>query len=109
MEQRLIVIGASWGGLHAVGTVLEGLGDGGHAAVIVVHFGVVVPQHGLLAEFVAPLPKVRAHGNSLRAAARPLSLSGWIRYPDVFAADAKAPRQMKLANAFCRFSELAAN
>jgi uncharacterized protein len=27
--------------------------------------------------------------------------------PDLFAADAKAPRQMKLANAFCRFSELA--
>jgi two-component system, chemotaxis family, protein-glutamate methylesterase/glutaminase len=35
MEQRLIVIGASWGGLHAVGTVLEGLGDAGHAAVVV--------------------------------------------------------------------------
>jgi uncharacterized protein len=29
--------------------------------------------------------------------------------PDLFAADAKAPRQMKLANAFCRFSELAAS
>jgi uncharacterized protein len=27
----------------------------------------------------------------------------------VFAADTKAPRQMKLANAFCRFSELAGN
>ena len=27
MEHGLIVIGASWGGLHAVGTVLEGLGD----------------------------------------------------------------------------------
>ncbi len=35
MEHGLIVIGASWGGLHAVGTVLEGLGDAANAAVIV--------------------------------------------------------------------------
>jgi two-component system chemotaxis response regulator CheB len=35
VEHGLIVIGASWGGLHAVGTVLEGLGDAASAAVIV--------------------------------------------------------------------------
>jgi two-component system, chemotaxis family, protein-glutamate methylesterase/glutaminase len=35
VEERLIVIGASWGGLHAVSTVLEGLGDAANAAVIV--------------------------------------------------------------------------
>ena len=38
MEHELIVIGASWGGLHAVGTVLTGLGDAAAA-------GVVVAQH----------------------------------------------------------------
>ena len=38
MENELIVIGASWGGLHAVGTVLTGLGDAAGA-------GVVVAQH----------------------------------------------------------------
>ncbi len=35
MEHELIVIGASWGGLHAVGTVLTGLGDAAGAGVIV--------------------------------------------------------------------------
>jgi two-component system, chemotaxis family, protein-glutamate methylesterase/glutaminase len=36
MTYELVVIGASWGGLHAVGTVLEGLGDASGAAAIVV-------------------------------------------------------------------------
>jgi two-component system, chemotaxis family, protein-glutamate methylesterase/glutaminase len=32
---ELVVIGASWGGLHAVGTVLEGLGETSPAAIVV--------------------------------------------------------------------------
>jgi len=43
------------------------------------------------------------------ATSRARCVSIIVANPDVFAADAKAPRQMKLANAFCRFSELAAN
>jgi two-component system chemotaxis response regulator CheB len=36
MKYELVVIGASWGGLHAVGMVLEGLGDTSSAAIVVV-------------------------------------------------------------------------
>jgi two-component system chemotaxis response regulator CheB len=35
MSYELVVIGASWGGLHAVGTVLDGLGDTSNAAFVV--------------------------------------------------------------------------
>jgi two-component system, chemotaxis family, protein-glutamate methylesterase/glutaminase len=35
VSYELVVIGASWGGLHAVGVVLEGLGDTCPAAVVV--------------------------------------------------------------------------
>jgi two-component system chemotaxis response regulator CheB len=35
MSYDLVVIGASWGGLHAVGTVLDGLGDAPNAAIVV--------------------------------------------------------------------------
>ena len=35
MTYELVVVGASWGGLRAVGTVLEGLGDQVPAAVVV--------------------------------------------------------------------------
>lgn len=43
------------------------------------------------------------------ATSRARCVSIIVANPDVFAPDAKAPRQMKLANAFCRFSELAVN
>ena len=35
MDYELIVVGASWGGLHAVGTLLEGLGTQSSAAVVI--------------------------------------------------------------------------
>ena len=35
MDYELIVVGASWGGLHAVGTLLEGLGTQTSAAVVI--------------------------------------------------------------------------
>ena len=35
MNYELVVIGASWGGLRAVGAVLEGLGDESPAAIVV--------------------------------------------------------------------------
>jgi superfamily I DNA and/or RNA helicase len=41
------------------------------------------------------------------ATSRARCVSIIVASPDIFAADAKAPRQMKLANAFCRFVELA--
>lgn len=41
------------------------------------------------------------------ATSRARCVSIVVASPDLFAPDAKAPRQMKLANAFCRFSELA--
>ena len=41
MDYELVVIGASWGGLHAVGSVLDGLGDASGAAIVVAqHRGV---------------------------------------------------------------------
>jgi uncharacterized protein len=43
------------------------------------------------------------------ATSRARCVSIIVANPEIFAADAKAPRQMKLANAFCRFSELAAH
>lgn len=43
------------------------------------------------------------------ATSRARCVSIVVASPELFAADAKAPRQMKLANAFCRFSELATN
>jgi uncharacterized protein len=41
------------------------------------------------------------------ATSRAQCVSIVVASPDLFAADAKSPPQMKLANAFCRFSELA--
>lgn len=43
------------------------------------------------------------------ATSRARCVSIVVASPGLFAADAKAPRQMKLANAFCRFLELAIN
>ena len=56
MEYELVVIGASWGGLHAVGTVLDGLGEASNAAI-------VVGQHRGVAggERLAPLLQRRTH------------------------------------------------
>jgi two-component system, chemotaxis family, protein-glutamate methylesterase/glutaminase len=49
MDHDLVVIGASWGGLHAIGALLEQLGDAHTAAV-------VVAQHrGSGSELLAPL------------------------------------------------------
>jgi two-component system, chemotaxis family, protein-glutamate methylesterase/glutaminase len=35
MSYELVVVGASWGGLHAVGTVLDGLGEDSPAAIVI--------------------------------------------------------------------------
>jgi two-component system, chemotaxis family, protein-glutamate methylesterase/glutaminase len=50
----LVVVGASWGGLHAVGAVLEQLGDADTAAI-------VVAQHrGIGSELLVPLLQRRS-------------------------------------------------
>ena len=49
----IVAIGASWGGLHAVGTVLEGLGPGFGAPVVVAQHRSPDDQHNILAELLA--------------------------------------------------------
>jgi len=50
MTARVVVIGASWGGLHAIGTVLGGLPADFPAGIVVVqHRG---PKDGMLAELL---------------------------------------------------------
>src|SRR5688500_16320057 len=48
----LVAIGASWGGLHAVGTVLTGLGPGFGAAVVVAQHRSPHDDQGLLPELL---------------------------------------------------------
>ena len=58
MSYDLVAIGASWGGLHAIGTVLEGLGPG---------FGtpIVIAQHRSASDDVALLPELLAKRSGL--------------------------------------------
>ena len=49
----IVAIGASWGGLHAVGTVLEGLGPGFGAPVVVAQHRSADDDQGILPELLA--------------------------------------------------------
>ena len=49
----IVAIGASWGGLHAIGTVLEGLGPGFGAPVVVAQHRSASDDQGLLPELLA--------------------------------------------------------
>jgi two-component system chemotaxis response regulator CheB len=49
----IVAIGASWGGLHAVGTVLEGLGPGFGAPVVVAQHRSASDDQGLLPGLLA--------------------------------------------------------
>ncbi|HEX8205334.1 MAG TPA: chemotaxis protein CheB [Solirubrobacteraceae bacterium] len=49
----IVAIGASWGGLHAIGTVLEGLGPGFGAPVVVAQHRSPSDDQGLLPELLA--------------------------------------------------------
>jgi two-component system, chemotaxis family, protein-glutamate methylesterase/glutaminase len=53
MDFQIVAIGASWGGLHAVGTVLEGLGPGFGAPVVVAQHRSPNDDQGLLPELLA--------------------------------------------------------
>ena len=57
----IVAIGASWGGLHAIGTVLAGLGPGFGAAV-------VVAQHRSPDDELELLPELLAHRSGLPVA-----------------------------------------
>ena len=48
----IVAIGASWGGLHAIGTVLEGLGPGFGAAVVVAQHRSPSDDQGILPELL---------------------------------------------------------
>jgi two-component system chemotaxis response regulator CheB len=48
----LVAVGASWGGLHAIGTVLTGLGPGFGAAVVVAQHRSPNEDRGLLPELL---------------------------------------------------------
>ncbi len=50
---EIVAIGASWGGLHAVGTLLEGLGPGFGAPVVVAQHRSPTDDQELLAELLA--------------------------------------------------------
>ena len=52
-EYEIVAIGASWGGLHAVGTVLTGLGRGFGAAVVVAQHRSPDDEDGLLPDLLA--------------------------------------------------------
>ena len=54
----IVAIGASWGGLHAVGTVLDGLAPGFGAAI-------VVAQHRSPDDELALLPDLLAHRSGM--------------------------------------------
>ena len=49
----IVAIGASWGGLHAIGTVLEGLGPGFAAPVVVAQHRSAHDDQGILPELLA--------------------------------------------------------
>jgi two-component system, chemotaxis family, protein-glutamate methylesterase/glutaminase len=49
----IVAIGASWGGLHAVGTVLAGLGPGFGAPIVVAQHRSPDDEHELLSELLA--------------------------------------------------------
>ncbi|HEX8082877.1 MAG TPA: chemotaxis protein CheB [Solirubrobacteraceae bacterium] len=53
MSYDLVAIGASWGGLHAIGTVLTGLGPGFGAAVVVAQHRSPDEDQGILPELLA--------------------------------------------------------
>jgi two-component system, chemotaxis family, protein-glutamate methylesterase/glutaminase len=52
-DYGIVAIGASWGGLHAIGTVLEGLGSGFGACVVVAQHRSPSDDQGLLPELLA--------------------------------------------------------
>jgi two-component system, chemotaxis family, protein-glutamate methylesterase/glutaminase len=52
-DYDIVAIGASWGGLHAIGTVLEGLGPSFGAAVVVAQHRSADEDRGLLPELLA--------------------------------------------------------
>jgi two-component system chemotaxis response regulator CheB len=52
MSYDLVAIGASWGGLHAIGTVLEGLGPGFGAAIVVAQHRSAHEDNALLPELL---------------------------------------------------------
>jgi two-component system chemotaxis response regulator CheB len=52
MEYSVIVIGTSWGGLHAVSTLLEGLDDAVHQPIVVVQHRSTDAQDGGLASLL---------------------------------------------------------
>jgi two-component system chemotaxis response regulator CheB len=49
----IVAIGASWGGLHAIGTVLEGIGPGFGAPIVVAQHRSPSDEKGLLGELLA--------------------------------------------------------
>ena len=52
-DYDIVAIGASWGGLHAIGTVLTGLGPGFGAAVVVAQHRSPHEDRGLLPELLS--------------------------------------------------------
>ncbi len=52
MTYTVVAIGASWGGLHAIGTVLTGLGPGFGAAVVVAQHRSPNDDQGILPELL---------------------------------------------------------
>ena len=52
-DHNVVAIGASWGGLHAIGTVLEGLGPGFGAPVVVAQHRSPSDDQGLLPALLA--------------------------------------------------------
>jgi two-component system chemotaxis response regulator CheB len=53
MEYDIIVIGTSWGGLHAVSTLLTHLDDGVHQPIVVVQHRSVDSEEGALAHLLS--------------------------------------------------------
>jgi two-component system chemotaxis response regulator CheB len=49
----IVAIGASWGGLHAIGTVLEGIGPGFGAAIVVAQHRSASDDKGLLPDLLS--------------------------------------------------------
>ncbi len=53
MEYEIIVIGTSWGGLSAIGTLLDGLDDAVHQPIVVVQHRSVESEEGALADLLS--------------------------------------------------------
>ncbi len=53
MEYDIIVIGASWGGLGAVSTLLTGLDDAVHQPIVVVQHRAPGSEEGALADLLS--------------------------------------------------------